>query len=197
MLIPAGFGLAKYVVRLVDDPDDMIFTMGHEVTLPVSFQAAADQLLENVRTAMPAANWGTNYSVTKVELVVGTNAGGTGPYATFTSTGAPINGTSAGDRPLANTACLVTKQTAAPGRRGRGRIYMPGFIPSANISRAGVIDPAVLTVRQGLLEDWFDKCVVEDVPMVLFHATAPATPTSVTGLRLETLMATQRRRLRP
>lgn len=197
MLIPLGSALAKYVVSLAGDAEDMIFTCGHDISLLAGGQAAADLAFTNLLTAIPAANWGTNFTLEGVELVVGGTSSGLGPYFTYFSSGAAVTGTSSGTRPPNNTAALVTKQTSVAGRRGRGRMFIPGFIPAVNVNEAGVIESAVRTVRQGLLDDWFEKCQVENLEMVILHSSAPATPAVLDGLRLESKMATQRRRMRP
>lgn len=197
MLIPLGYALNKHIVRLAGDSEDMIFTLGADVSAIAVASDIPNLAFNALVTAMPAANWGSSFTLVGVESVVGTSAGGTGPYSTFVSTAASVAGTSGGTRPPNNTAALVTKVTGTPGRRGRGRMFIPGWMPSANIDQTGTIDPAVLAVRQGLLDDWFDQLVTDSIDPVLFHATAPATPSALANFRLESKVATQRTRMRP
>lgn len=195
MLIPLGFSLAKYEVSLSGDSEVMIFTLGHEVGVPGI--GAANSLFDALTDTVPAANWGTNFTLLGVELVAGTQTQGKGPYLSFHSDLAAVAGTSAAKRSPNNTAALVRKDTSTPGRRGRGRMFLPGWIPDANIAENGNIDSAVRTTRQGLLNTWHARLLTDGLDPVLFHDTAPEAPSAVNSFTLAPKMATQRRRMRP
>jgi len=97
-----------------------------------------------------------------------------------------------------NCAILVSKQTGLGGRRNRGRVYLPPVYPAETIvDSLGIINPTSV----GLLGDRFaafDSALFSaEFQTVLFHDTAPFTPTPVTGWVVSNLLATQRRRMRP
>lgn len=94
-----------------------------------------------------------------------------------------------------NIACLVKKITATPGRKGRGRMYVPWFLPDEAIDETGVIDSTSLAVRQADVAALLLDLESRGVPMVLLHNDSTA-PSPVLALQVDSLIATQRRRLR-
>lgn len=96
-----------------------------------------------------------------------------------------------------NSAILVTKNTTLGGRRNRGRFYAPPCFPTeANIDAAGRISGANVTGLQTAFSAFFDLLVDDTYELELFHQSAPFTPGIVTGWTVESLLATQRRRMR-
>lgn len=112
-----------------------------------------------------------------------------------------------------NTAYLVHKSTALGGRRGRGRMFIPG-VPEQYVTDSGTIDPAVVAAAPTILNALLNNLDINGVPMALEHepatewvlvngqprrvpvsSSAPV-PDEVTGLTLDATAATQRRRLR-
>ena len=100
-----------------------------------------------------------------------------------------------------NCALLVHKRTNAPGRRGRGRIYLPS-VPSGIVSNTGALSGDYIDEVQEILDDWLAALSAEPLPTVhmwLLHNTgvsATPDPNRVTSLTLDPIIATQRRRLR-
>jgi hypothetical protein len=96
----------------------------------------------------------------------------------------------------ANTAFLVKKLTSSPGRRNRGRFFLPG-VSEQDVDAIGNVVPSKITELQGNLDDFYAGCVAAHFNPELFHNTPPgALSTSVTRFLLEPLAATQRRRMR-
>lgn len=112
-----------------------------------------------------------------------------------------------------NVAYLATKTTELGGRRGKGRMFIPGASETV-VDGTGTITTAFQDTLQGLLNDFLAGLETDGVPMVLLHG--PATewvlvdgqprrvpvagsvpgPSGVTALTLSGTVATQRRRLR-
>lgn len=103
--------------------------------------------------------------------------------------------TSAGVSP--NTALLVTKNTADGGRGGRGRAFMPG-LAEADVDTDGGIDSTYLAVAQAQWADFGVAFFFGGAPLVVLHsAGSPITdPSPITSFTVQSLAATQRRRLR-
>lgn len=97
-----------------------------------------------------------------------------------------------------NCAVLIRKVTARGGRRGRGRVYVPWAINETAVDEVGIIAGAAVTTLQNAANAWRAALVTQNVPMVVLHnpgLTATGAPDVVTSLRVDPLIATQRRRL--
>lgn len=111
--------------------------------------------------------------------------------------GPTIAGTGGGAPVPINCALLVTKLTGVGGRRNKGRMYIPPFLPGeSQVDQNGVLASGVQATIQGQIDAAVAANEADDIGYVLFHQTGSDTPTTVTELRLENLIATQRRRMR-
>jgi len=113
-------------------------------------------------------------------------------------------GTKTNSTPPANTALLVHKHTARGGRRGRGRLFIPWFVSSAEVAEGGTISSSEVTLKQVALNGFLANLTAAAVPMVVLHRpstpgtehpTTPGAPNVVTALSVDPLISTQRRRL--
>lgn len=195
MLIPAVYGLAKYRFSLSGDQDEMIVTLGHAVQ---SFTptALADALFDALADTLTAGRMGTSWSLRGVDVQVGAQSSGEGPYFNYSSSLAPLVGTSAATRLPQNSAILVRKNTDAPGRRGRGRMYFPAIVTEADVNDAGVLTTAKITDTQTFLNAWHTRLMADALDPVLLHESPPATPDAIVSFTCDGQIATQRRRLR-
>jgi hypothetical protein len=108
-----------------------------------------------------------------------------------------VDGTQTGGAVPVNTSVLLTKQTAGGGRRNRGRAYIPPVYPlETNVDGGGVIDGTQVGQLQGWYGAGYDRLVDVELQPVLFHQSAPFTPTVITAFQIGSQMATQRRRMR-
>lgn len=116
------------------------------------------------------------------------------------------NSVSVDQRPPAQVAVLIRKLTNRGGRRGRGRMYVPWAVNEASVNEVGGISTGTVSDFQ----DAADELLVQlgtasgedgPCPMFLLHVqsteqvTPPGTPSLVNGLVVDSLVATQRRRL--
>lgn len=112
------------------------------------------------------------------------------------SAAANVSGTKSGEPVPPNCAFLATKRTARGGRRGRGRFFLPPvWVPEHEINAAGVISSGQVTIVQLLLEGLIAEMSAQDIPAVLLHSDG-GTPDEITGVTVQSRLATQRRRLR-
>ena len=106
-------------------------------------------------------------------------------------------GTAASAPLVPNVAILWNKVTALGGRRNRGRAFIPPYAPGeGSVNELGVIVAGVVTATQALYDAAFVAAAGAGYDAVLFHQTAPFTPTPITNFVMQPLVATQRRRLR-
>jgi hypothetical protein len=91
-------------------------------------------------------------------------------------------------------AYLARKSTALAGRKNRGRMYLPG-VTETEVDGAGLVSAAfqgdMNTAFAALITSWAGN----DLTPVILHNSLEA-PTAIDQLTLESVVATQRRRLR-
>jgi hypothetical protein len=129
--------------------------------------------------------------ITLVSCLVKFGPNDTGPSAEFTGNDPGVLSASGA---VSNTAYLVRKNTSLGGRKGRGRMYLPGVVEST-VGSDGAIDPTPLASLQLEVTGFGNVLTLGSLPMVLLHNDATA-PTPVTSLVVQGRVATQRRRLR-
>lgn len=190
MIIPVGYAQVNYIFGGDGLPH------GAQVTFGVDNRDSdADAL--TVATEASTAWTGniqaaTNQHVTLLSVLAKKGPNSTGASAEISVGEAGANTT--GDfQP--NCCALVKKITALGGRHGRGRTYWP-VLGESDIDNAGVVKSTFLSGFQGAVDDWLDALAAANLPLVLLHASASVSPTPVTSLSVETVIATQRRRLR-
>ncbi len=201
LIIPPGFGQAVYEISLTNDDEIMVVTMGHNLSAwGGSFQDAAEDLFAAFKANM-APQLGNDYFAEGVTLYVGQDGG---PPLVFQSTGARQAGSSSMNTLPQNSAYLIRKRTGAAGRRGRGRIYLPG-VPEAAVSNTGVLVASQITAVQAAATGWFSELTAPTFglasPPVVLHRSegigVEPPPTVITSFSVAAQIATQRRRLRP
>lgn len=141
-----------------------------------------------------AARQSDAYTLTEVTAFNETTVG---------SASASIAGGASSAQTPPNTAVLVEKVTTARGPRGRGRVFLAGYIPEAEVNDAGVIDPATVASIQSNVTDFYTNILisgeVEDF-VIIQNAEGSSSPLDpppvVTALQVDSVVATQRGRLR-
>jgi hypothetical protein len=202
LIIPVGYAQAVYELQLTGDNELMVTTMGHDLTGVTggAYEDAANDLHGAWATEMMGLV-SNQYTFIGVTLYVGQDGG---PPAIYESTApSQAGGDTAATLPQ-NCAYLLRKRTSAAGRRGRGRMYIPG-VSEPEVDALGVIDGTWLTTIQASADGWLAQLGVGGVtgplPPVILHREegigVEPPPTPVTVLEFAERIATQRQRLRP
>lgn len=201
--IPDGYGVIEHVFTVPTfDDEPMLMTLGFQL-------AGTDITVANVDEIHAA--YGANFNA-------GTPAHGTeyqiGPFNVrykkdgdmYEVPGTDSDGSSSGSSAVApNTARLITKLTGLGGRRNKGRMYQPGPVETV-VDAGGHFTAQSITDQQANADAYFDDLIAlgSIQALVLFHSYDEAdppdplpVPTQLTGFRIESKVATQRRRLRP
>ncbi len=122
-----------------------------------------------------------------------------GPNATGASGDFPYNipGTNTGAAAPPNVSMLYRKGTSFGGRAGRGRFYLPA-VPEVNVDQSGVVSATFHSQAVTKSANFLAALASGGVPMVVLHGLGSplSTPSSVLTLTVDTVVATQRRRLR-
>lgn len=201
LVIPPGFGQASIQFTNESDPDPWYITFGVDLgDAGGDYDAVFNTIVEGfAESFLPDISNGT--AVTGVRLTVGVD--GPDNLTLFTSYNLP--GSSTGAKLPQNCALLVDKVTLAPGRKGKGRLYIPSILTETAVNPAGVIDGATVSGLQTSANSFLALLALPETPlpsapapMVLLHNayTPQPAPTPVQSLRVQSVIATQRRRLR-
>lgn len=109
----------------------------------------------------------------------------------------PIVGSATADGLLCNSALLVRKNTAAGGRKNRGRMFVPPFdLQEEVVNTAGFVSATEIPQYQLQYNDFFAEMVTLGLEPTLFHSHPDDAPTPLTGFTVTALVGTQRRRMR-
>ena len=198
--LPVGHGDGSWIMRATGQARPYICTMSFNFTsAPTSVQlldiqdAWGDTVMTMVQSGVVLENFHVFYKLDSSNDQV------------FDANGPPIAGSGglAGTSHPPNVAYLARKQTAYAGRRNVGRLYIPG-VPEAGADGLGNVDAALITTWNTKLGTLFSRLTQYNPEIVHSkqwdpteepNPPTPALPTPITGLVLDNVIATQRRRL--
>lgn len=198
--LPQGYIDCALGIERAADPDPYSITFGCEIQAPPWTQDNNDDLYDRLCSVLGPGLWDEEKLVS-LRSKVGSD--GEGPL--FETTGA-FPGLRSNEPPAPNTAILVSKSTGRGGRYNRGRMFFPSCNANSVLPN-GTLSPGEVTFFQNIFDQMLEVCqgVVGSPPvnvsdMVLVHSPrsgdATPTPSAVTVLTVENMVATQRRRLR-
>lgn len=196
--IPPGYGQAAIMLTAAEGTEPFVTTIGVDLSnAGGDFVAAANQVMDAYGAIwMPLTT--EALVLERVLLAVGQDGGGT---PSVSSDQAPVQGSlSSGNEPL-SVALLLSKQTALLGRRGRGRMFLPGVLRTTDVDLSGIIASGKQSDYQTAATAFYDALVTgsgsPSVPMqpVLLHGGSEA-PSDITSLSVVPLVGTMRRRIR-
>ena len=189
MNIPTGFAQVNLMFVGAGLPRNAQIALGVENASPLTAAGVAGSVGGAfVTNVMPLLSEGVTLQSVKAKL--GPNATGAEAEIAY---GTP--GGATGDEPLPpNVAALVRKITATGGRKGQGRIFVPG-VTEDSTTGGGYLTPTALAALQTAFDDFLTDIGTTFTPMVVLHNDA-TTPTDVTELAVQQLLATQKRRIR-
>lgn len=194
MVIPTGFSQVNLVFGGTGLPFGAQCTFGvanpeelspSDIGLIVENRADTEQIMATVAS-----------TTTLVGILVKNGPNSTGPSAEVATS---IPGEDSVGQASPNVAWLFRKETPLGGRRGRGRMYVPG-VGETRIDQAGVIAEPTRAAMQTNWRNFFDELTSSNLQPFLLHgesASGPAAPpTPISTWFLDARVATQRRRLR-
>lgn len=149
-----GYGQATYNLTHESVSRTMAVTLGHDLQAWTGTNVqAADALFNSFEARMlPALD--SQITLQSVDLFIGN---GTEASGSVSSTLVPASGTAEWASPVLNTAVIVRKETPSLGRRGKGRMFLPGAVPENQVSEGGIIDANVLADLQNYLLEWWEQ----------------------------------------
>lgn len=192
--VPTGFGQASLIFNVTGRPQNVVTTIGFEVGGGTPAEQA-----ELIRAA-----WGGTGKLFKGDTMkvgwtfvgVAVSIAGIGPDPVLAQSFIPEVGSQAGEALPSNCAFLVRKTTARGGRKGRGRMYLPPTrVGEESVSITGVHLASTITATNSGLAASLAAMDTAGVPAMLLHEDGSA-PDAITSLTLQSVIATQRRRMR-
>lgn len=191
-VIPAGY--AQCNVRFTGTP----VPNGAEITFGVAIgdKNTAEEVFTGVSAALTSsgflAPFTSNMTATSVLVKLGPNLDG--PMQEFPI---HIEGLATTEGLSPNTACLVRKGGALGGRMNQGRLFIPG-VPEGAATNDGKLSSGFLSAAQTGMTALRDDLLENGVEMVILHSEGGTSrpPVSVLTLTVQSVVATQRRRLR-
>lgn len=194
--IPGGSGQASFLVTVSGDAEEMVVTLGYTFPEPSTPESNAEQLYDfwsGATSNLPFSPSQLFVGYTFQGVRVRENHGAEEQVGQFLS---PAPGTVTGQGLPPNCCILVRKNTAKPGRTGRGRMFMPsGTLGELAVNQAGIVDSGSLAIYQDMFLSAYVNMVGADLVPVLLHENG-ATATPITSFQVMGKIATQRRRLR-
>lgn len=198
LIIPPGFGNAAIVMTSTVGTPPLVTTIG----VDMSNAGGAHVDVANVVMSAYANSIGTttdsSITVSHVTLTVGQD----GPGGSVDSDLPPIPCTRSGSSTPVSLAAIIRKSTNDLGRRGRGRMFLPGVLTQTEVGEDGVIPSVRVGTLQTAVSDFYDLLAESTdpttgpLPPVLFHSAAPADPSPITGLTVAPLVGWIRGRIR-
>jgi len=188
MIIPVGYGQVNFLFGGVGLPTGAQCTLGFDNDASMTAAEAADEFgsafVDHIVGNLSSS---TQFNGTLVKL--GPNE--TGPSAIFNTAASGTDGANQGP-PM--SCALISKITALGGRKGRGRMFLPG-IEDSDIDTGGDIGAG----KQSSLNTNFANFLADLTTLQLFPVLLhndSTVPTTITEFVCQTRMATQRRRQR-
>lgn len=200
VVIPVGYAQCAVHIRRGTDQQLMAVTFGVSWSAPNH-----DTIAQDVGLAWVAAipNTALGNQITTVEVVARVAEEGGDPTVQTAAIG--VTGTQSGFLYTSqNVSMLVKKLTNKGGRPNAGRMFVPLLLES-DVDMDGKIASSAMTQYQGWWTNFLNflsgTLHGNSTPMVILHALRKSgvlpSPTTVTALLVDALVATQRRRLRP
>lgn len=197
LVIPPGYGNAAFIFTSSTGTAPFVTTLG------VDLSAAGGDFVGAANTLMTyyAQNLGAitdnDLTLERVSLSVGQD----GPGGSVDSDLPPIAMTNNGTFGPVAIGVLIRKVTNVLGRRGRGRMFLPGTNLESGTEVDGTLTSAYRSTITSAINNFFEELSEGSDPLlayppVLLHSAAPTDPDPITGLVVADLVGVIRGRIR-
>ncbi len=192
MVIPIGFAQVNHIFAGVAAPQGAQVVYGVDVTAGINDPV---QVAEDAHGAFGDQIMGRLcVSLTLERTLVKFGPIVDGPSGEFSNF---ILGSQNANSVPPNVSVLVSKKGTLGGRRNAGRMFLPGY-EEAKVGADGAVSAGGINELQTALNIFLGDLQVTDTidNMVILHSDAAVAPTPVNSLIVQSIVATQRRRLR-
>lgn len=190
--IPVGYLEAQAIFRTPAQGGPAMVVTGHEQYALASPDEEAEYIAEGIwgGTGSLLTRMSDDYALVQVNVYA--NQGG--PDLNIGQWNGELEG-GAGVAEPPQVSVLIQKQSGFAGRANRGRMYVPG-VPNGAVGADGDLDGTNLTNFQAAADAFLNFSESGTGNLVILHNNPALTPTTVTALSVQALVATQRRRVR-
>lgn len=195
LIVPPGFGLAAFTFTGAVGTQPYVTTIGCELVLGEATAVECANSLFGLYQQHLIPETTGQLTLDRVSLHVGDD----GPSGSVDSTSAPVAGGRSGTYPPTACSAIARKVTSDLGRRGRGRMYLPGVLSESEIDQDGTVVSARRTTLNAALAAFLDDFNLPTSGIgqpMLFHSAAPTDPTLIEGLVTSDLVGWIRGRIR-
>lgn len=200
--LPSGYALVTIVWSGTAVPTGAVSTFGCQLPAsPPTPAAAAIDIRDNITGTggwfISGNGWPTSLTLNKVVVKFGPLE--TGPFGEAAS--GQAGGVSTADAYAPNCSLLVKKNTNQGGRRGQGRMFLPS-LPENVVGPGGVVEGTTVSTINGRFATFHTNMINDSYTPVLLHrhdpdlGQSPVAPTAIQNWTVQSILATQRRRLR-
>ena len=191
---------AHYIFKAASGSKEFVVGLTHPWPDPET-KPAANVVAESLYNQMISAGCPGNaavmlsdYQFLGTSVAVGTTTGDDDLGNHFE----PVSGIVTGHALTPNCAVLVRKNTGAGGRANRGRMFFPPcFADEGAVDASGNIGSVYLPFWQGYLDALYARFVATDLtPMVKHQSGTRRASITITSFTVQSLLGTQRRRMR-
>ena len=199
MIIPPGYGSAAFVFTGPVGTEPFVTTIGLDLRdYGGDYDMAAEKAFIDYQNTLLHI---TTAAITldHVSLTVGIDGAGVG---SVTSIAPPAQGQRSGDYQPMSTAAIARKSTNLLGRRGQGRMFLPGTVKDEQVDINGILTNAFIGDLQQRCFEFIDALNSSAsshpaAPPVLLHsAGGPAVPTPINALIVSPKIGLLRKRIR-
>lgn len=193
VIIPFSEGQATFKWLCTGITDEAVVTVGYSppTSDDITEQAAAMNSAMIASGLVTAANMCTGWTYIGVDV---TQMTASGPI--IATQPASVAGSAASTPLPSNCAFLIKKNTLLGGRRGRGRWYLPPFASGENlVDQAGVVNSGAISAIQGRINA-FQAALVTAGYITVVHHSDGAAGTAIQSWQVQSVIGTQRRRMR-
>lgn len=198
LVIPDGYGSAAFVFTGAVGTQPYVTTLGVDIGDDGGDHVDTANVLFNAWDLTMKAETSNALTLDRVTLSIGAS----GPSGSVDSTTAPqTQGRSGTFGPTAISA-IARKSTNVLGRRGRGRMFLPGAVNEAEVGPDGQIIGARRTTLSAALNNFLvilqngNSGLSTLLPPVLLHSDPALAPTLITGFGVSSIVGLVRGRIR-
>jgi hypothetical protein len=199
LVIPPGFGSAAFVLEGGVGTQPFITTLGVDLTdAGGDYVLAADTLFSAYAAAFIES---TSNVLTLARVILSVGQDG-GDQPTVESSLPPAAGEASGDFAPLSVAMLLNKKTSFLGRKGRGRMFIPGVIKDNMVDISGRVGTSTIDAFEPILDLFLAALAdpgvegIPSLPAVLLHSTATPPPTPIDSLTVNGVVGTMARRIK-